>query len=218
MKLFNGIGKMVLSHKALLPYLTKQACSIKQATTVLVKMTAEDDEEHWKTCRHEIKACETQGDAVLSGFQEELYETVITSMMKSDLSSIAMSIDDFLDNVDSCADSILLYTPRHISSRIKEMASLIDNAADSLLELLSYVNDMKGKNYEMVVQCDRIAELEHETDSLYSEYIGYLFHEEKDPIELMRFKNIAEMFEGTMDSAKAVADAFRRFLLRYNQK
>jgi len=216
MSVFRSIGKMVKSRKALLPFLTKQACCIKQATTQLVEMTSRDDETHWKEFRHKIKSCETQGDSVLSSFQESLYDTIMTSSMKADLSSAAMRLDDFLDNIDSCSDSILLYTPNHISSRIKEMAALIDAAADALLDLLACVDDLQGKSYEIATQCDRIAEIEHETDSVYSEYIEYLFREETDAIEIMRFKNIAEMFEGTMDSAKAIADEFRRLLLRYN--
>lgn len=218
MKLFRRLGNVMTSRKALLPYLTKQACCIKQATTLLVEMSHSEGYENWKEYRARIKSCEKQGDSVLSAFQEELYNTIMTSMMKSDLASTASRIDDFLDNVDSCSDVILLYSPNHISSRIKEMAALIDSAADALLELLSCVDNVQDKAYEMITQCDRIAEIEHETDAVYAEYIEYLFREEKDAIEIMRFKNIAEMFEGTLDSAKAVGDDFRRFLLRYTEK
>ena len=63
--------------------------------------------------------------------------------------------------------------------------------------------------------CDRITELEHAADDAYEEYIGEIFRNEKNAIELMKYKNLAEELELTTDSAKKVSDHIRKLLLRY---
>jgi cytochrome c oxidase subunit IV len=53
------------------------------------------------------------------------------------------------------------------------------------------------------------------TPFAFAEYIGYIFTNEKDPIELMKYKNIAETFEAATDAAKRVSDSIRKMILRY---
>ena len=67
----------------------------------------------------------------------------------------------------------------------------------------------------MTIQCDRITELEHAADDTYEEYVGYIFQNQTDAIELMKSKNIAEMLEATTDTAKVFSDHIRKLLLRY---
>ena len=65
------------------------------------------------------------------------------------------------------------------------------------------------------MQCERITELEHAEDDSFAEYIGYIFTNEKNAIEVMKYKNIAEAFETATDAAKTVSDSVRKIILRY---
>ena len=81
--------------------------------------------------------------------------------------------------------------------------------------MISYFGDLK-KNYAQIsVQCERVTELEHAADDVFVEYIGYIFANETDPIELMKYKNIAEAFEAATDAAKRVTDSVRKIIMRY---
>ena len=72
------------------------------------------------------------------------------------------------------------------------------------------------RNYaQITMQCERITELEHAADDSFAEYIGYIFTNEKNAIELMKYKNIAEAFEAATDAAKDVSDNVRKIVLRY---
>ena len=48
--------------------------------------------------------------------------------------------------------------------------------------------------------------------------MGYIFQNESDPIELMKYKNIAEVLEETSDTAKRISDTVRMILLKYLDK
>ena len=81
--------------------------------------------------------------------------------------------------------------------------------------MMSYFGDLK-KNYSQIsVQCDRITELEHAADDTFAEYIGFIFTNESNAIEVMKYKNIAETLEATTDAAKRVSDSVRKMIMRY---
>lgn len=211
-KRFRGI---FASKTHILPIYTQQVAYIKQASSALVRMTNTGDPGEWEKLEKEVKLCETQGDAMLTEFYEQLYEGLFTSLDRLDLQTIAMYIDEFLDNINDSAKSVLLYMPERIDPQLVELAQYIESEADALKEVVVCLDNVKANFSNLTLQCDRITELEHAADDAYEEYIGYVFHSEKNPIELMKYKNIAEMFEGTTDTAKKVSDYVRKMLLRY---
>ena len=152
---------------------------------------------------------------MLTEFYEQLYEGIFTPIDRIDLQAIAMYIDEFLDNINDSAKSILRYMPQNIDIQLVELAEYICAEADALTLIVLSMDEMKKKFSEMTIQCDRITELEHAADETYEEYVGYIFQNETDAIELMKHKNIAEMLEATTDTAKVFSDHIRKLLLRY---
>ncbi|MBO8466243.1 MAG: DUF47 family protein [Bacteroidetes bacterium] len=217
MKPLKKIRGLFASKTHILPIYTQQVAYIKQASSALVKMTCTNEHEEWKRLEKEVKLCETQGDAMLTEFYEQLYEGVFTSLDRLDLQAIAMYIDEFLDNINDSAKSVLLYLPDRIDQQLVELAQYIESEADALKDLVVCLDNVKSNFSNLTLLCDRITELEHAADDAYEEYIGFVFHNEKNPIELMKYKNIAEMFENTTDAAKRVSDYVRKMLLRYSE-
>ncbi len=198
-----------------MPVFSRQATFLQQASEALCRMTETTDKGQWKLCEKEIKACEVQGDALLTEFHEQLYESLMTSVRRSDMQTIAMSIDEFLDHINDSAKSILLYLPARIDVQIRDLAQYINTEANALRIMMGLL-DSPRKNYsQIMLQCDRITELEHAADDAFAEYIGYVFTHEQNAIEVMKYKNIAEAFEATTDAAKDVSDNVRKIVLRY---
>lgn len=163
----------------------------------------------------EVKACEVQGDALLTEFYEQLYEKVITSIRRADLQTIALNIDELLDHINDSAKSILLYMPQRIDPQLRDLAQYIRAEADTIKSIASMLGDLRHNFSQISLGCDRITELEHAADDAYEEYIGYIFTQEKNAIELMKYKNIAETLEAATDAGKTVSDNIRKIILRY---
>ena len=193
----------------------QQATFLQHASEALCSMTETSDVLKWRSLEREVKACEVQGDALLTEFHEQLYENIMTSIRRSDMQTIAMGIDEFLDHINDSAKSILLYMPERIDVQIRDLAQYINAEADSLRMMMGLLTDMK-KNYAQIsLQCERITELEHAADDAFAEYIGYIFTNESNAIDVMKYKNIAEAFEAATDAAKDVSDSVRKIILRY---
>lgn len=215
MKIVRLFRRVFGRRQPFVPVFAQQATYLQQAAEALYDMTETLDASKWRLLEKEVKACEVQGDAILTEFHEQLYENLMTNIRRSDLQTIAMGIDEFLDHINDSAKSILLYMPERIDMQIRDMAQYIKAEADALKKLMGLLGDLK-KNYPQIsLQCERITELEHAADDAYAEYIGYIFTNEKNAIELMKYKNIAETFEAATDAAKTVSDSVRKIVLRY---
>lgn len=200
------------------PVFTKQAVFLKQAGVALTKMTATLSLEEWKVLEKEVKVCEVQGDAILNDFIDQLYEGIRSNIGKVDMQNVAMHIDEFLDGINNSAKSFLLYEPGRIDSNIQDLAQYIETEAGAIMEIMPLLNNIQSNFQELTMQCDRITELEHAADDSYEEYIAFLFRNEKDPIELIKYKNIAETLEATTDLGKKVSDIIRQIVIRYVNK
>lgn len=215
MKLLRLFRKITGRKPACAPVFAQQSTYLVQASRALVAMTETNDTLQWKMYEKEVKACEVQGDALLAEFHELLYEDFMTAATRGDMQTIAMDIDSFLDQINDSAKSIMLYMPERIDSQVHDIAQYISSEADSIRTMMPYLSDIKKNYSQIVMQCDRITELEHAADDAFAEYIGYIFTHETNPIELIKYKNIAETFEKTTDAAKRVSDSVRKVLMRF---
>ena len=215
MKLVKIFRRLLGRKQQYIPVFIQQVTYIQQASQALCRMTETMEPTQWRLYEKEIKACEVQGDAMLTEFHEMLYESLMASLRRSDLQTIAMSIDDFLDHINDSAKAILLYKPERIDMQIKDLAQFINTEAEALRKMMELLSDPRRNYARIVMQCDRITELEHAGDDTFAEYIGYIFINEDNAIEVMKYKNIAEAFESATDAAKAVSDIVRKIVLRY---
>ena len=199
----------------LTPVFARQADLLCQSSDPLVRMLSTLDPEQWKVCQREIKSCETQGDALLTDFREQLSLRLMGSLNRTDLTTIAMSMDDSLDVIKDAAKAVQIYQPRKIDPQLQELAQLISSEAHALRDLLPMLWHIKEKASAISLQCDRVTEMEHAADDAYEEYIGYIFTKEEDLREMTKYKNLAELFEKATDSQKHVADCVRLMVLRF---
>ncbi len=212
MKLFK---KLFRKPESATPLYIKQAECIQSAAVCLLQMMQTTDINEWYRLERQIKSYEVQADGLLTEIFENLYDSLQTPTGRSDMQTIAMAIDDFLDKINSSAKSIILYYPKRIDAQIEDLASYIKGSSDALVSMVRYFDNIRKNFTPINNQCDRIAQCEHEADETYEDYVGYIFQNESDAIELMKYKNIAEGLEETSDTAKRISDTIRMILLKY---
>lgn len=211
-----GIFKNLLAKRHF--YITvfaQQASYLQQAAGALCEMTETTDTSVWRRLEKEIKACEVQGDAILTELHEQLSERLTLRLRKMDVQNIALHIDDLLDHINDSAKSFHLYNPTRIDPHLSDLSQYLYAQTDAIKKLVSYFVDIRKNCSQIILQCERITELEHAADDAYEEYIGFIFKNEQNAIDVIKFKNIAENLEATTDAAKRVSDIIRKIIYKY---
>ena len=215
MHLLRSLRQLFRPRQDLAPFFQRQAAYLCQSSEALVKMVSGTDPEQWRMYHREIKGFEAQCDALLTEFREQLSERLMGSLNRTDLTTIAMSMDDCLDVIKDASKAVMIYAPRKIDPQLSELVQLIRTEALVIRELLPLLWDIRRKAAAITHHCDRVTEMEHAADDAYEEYIGYIFSHEEDFREMTKYKNLAELFEKATDCEKHVADCVRMMVLRF---
>lgn len=215
MKISSLFRNVVERRKFYVPVFAQQATYLQQASGALCEMMETVEVGQWRRLEKEIKACEVQGDALLTELHEQLSEKFVLNLRKIDVQGLALHIDELLDHINDSAKSIHLYNPDRIDPQLSDLAQYLHAQTDAIKKMMSYMGDMKAGYSELILQCERVTELEHAADDAYEEYIGFIFKNEKDAIQVIKYKNIAEALEAATDAAKRVSDFVRKIIFKY---
>lgn len=195
------------------PYFEKQAASFVAAAGHLSDLVRTSEVSERKNHYRNIKLCETQGDAVITTLYEEMVEIKSTPFDRADVQALAAMLDDFLDMINDSAKRIIIYLPKRIDPQVIELADYIKEDAVVLEQLIGQLKFIADRPMQVLQKCERIIQIEHASDDVFGEYMTFLFENEKDAIELVKYKNIVEALEDTTDSAKDIAGLIRKIAI-----
>ena len=129
--------------------------------------------------------------------------------MKLRLASPSHIIDlnkiEGLDGIEDTAHRLVSYGIDPVPRDMIELANIVNAcaiAAKSAFEALEH----KGPILEHCIEINR---LENEADLISRAAVADLFHKQKDPITLIKLKEVYEFFENTIDRFEDVADVLQ---------
>jgi predicted phosphate transport protein (TIGR00153 family) len=157
-----------------------------------------------------IKEIEHRGDDMTHAVMTKLNQTFITPFDREDIHRLASSLDDVLDFVNAAGQRLVLYKIRRAPSPAAALARLIVRQSEELTKAVSLLE--KGKH--VLEHCVEINRLEDEADSVCREAIANLFENEKDPIELIKMKELYEVLEMATDKAEDAANVLEAVVLK----
>lgn len=110
---------------------------------------------------------------------------------------------------------MLIYRPAKLDDQLKDLAQMAKSQSEVIHDVIPLLVDLKKNLPAISMACERVTELEHAADDAYEEYVGYIFINENDTRELVKYKNLAEMLENATDAHKRISDNIRKLLLNY---
>ena len=200
--------------KHFFPTYLKQAETAQIAAKYLKELVKSDDPEERKLLSRMIKKQESTGDELLREFYVELNGAFITPFDREDMNALAMDLDKFLDFINHSAKTILMYNPKKIDKQIKEIIDNIHEDASIMMQVFGLLDEL-GKNHQKISElCQKVTLIEHAVDDIYGDYISFLFSNEQDEIELLKYKEKAQVVEDTTDRAKDVTTTVKSIIIK----
>jgi hypothetical protein len=160
-----------------------------------------------------IKRLEHQADQVTHELVTRLNKSFITPLDREDIHLLASRLDDVLDRIDGAARRTAIFRAESAPQGAMILADVIARATEQLLNAVKVLE--KGKSGVVIKACIEVKRLEEEGDSAYAEWLGRLFDQEKDPIALMKWKEIYDTLEKTLDQAEDVANILESIAIKH---
>lgn len=160
----------------------------------------------------DIGKIEDEGDRVVHDIFHHLRSTFITPFDPEDIQALATALDDVLDGIEDVTYRIVAYRLKPVPSAVLLLAEKVSKSCAILADAI----DALHKKKPVVNFCIEINRIENEADKLERNLIAELFSNEKDPIELIRKKEIYELLEATTDRCEDVADVIQNVAVKHN--
>jgi predicted phosphate transport protein (TIGR00153 family) len=160
-----------------------------------------------------IKRLEHQADQITHELVTRLDRSFITPLDREDIHLLASRLDDVLDRIDGTARRTAIFRSGTAPQGVVILADVIVRATVELLNAVKVLE--KGKAGVVIKACIEVKKLEEEGDAAYSEWLGRLFDEERDPIALVKWKEIYDTMEKTLDQAEDVANILESIAIKH---
>jgi uncharacterized protein len=159
----------------------------------------------------EIKEVEHKCDFLTHEIIQRLHRTFVTPLDREDIHALARSLDDVMDAIDASAAIVRLYQIEHVRNDARELAKLVRMSADQVVIALQALERKRGVA-EPAVEINR---LENEADRAHQAALRRLFEEERDPIAIIKWKEILDFLEDATDRCEDVANVLEGVVVKH---
>jgi uncharacterized protein len=157
-----------------------------------------------------IQRIEREGDELTHAILTKLNQTFITPFDREDIHQLASKLDDVLDFINAACSRLVMYRITNPPPAAAELAKIILMQSEELQKAVSLMQ----KNGNILAHCVEINRLENEADQVSQQAIARLFEHEKDPINLIKIKELFEFLERATDKAEDVANVLETVVLK----
>ena len=157
-----------------------------------------------------LQEIEHRGDDMTHDIIRMLNQTFITPFDREDIHRLSSSLDDVLDFVNAAATRMTLYGITAPPPPAAQLAGLIVTQSEELAKGVSLLQD----NQHVLEHCVEVNRLENEADRVSRKAIAELFEREKDPIQLIKIKELYEVLETATDKAEDAANVLEAVALK----
>jgi predicted phosphate transport protein (TIGR00153 family) len=187
----------------------EQVRLISEAAQLLYDAVKEGNS-HLSRAAARIQQLEHEGDEIIHDIFTRLNQTFITPLDPEDIHSLSSRLDDVLDGIEDAAYRMVAYRLEPIPPEVVELCEVVRDCAKSLEKAFEKLN----RDEKLLDDCIEVNRLEDYADLLVRRAVAELFQQEKDPIALIKKKEIFEFLEATTDRCEDVADVLQNVVVK----
>jgi predicted phosphate transport protein (TIGR00153 family) len=183
---------------------------IRNGARLLKQMMSNDPPDMTKA--DAIKDVEHNCDGRTRGIIDAVNRTFVTPLDREDIHALAISLDDVMDAIDAAASVTRLYKIDHIRPGARRLADIVCESMDRITEALGKLDKQRAGILEIAA---RVNQLEREADRVHQDAIVALFDEERDPIRVIKWKEILDFLEAATDRCEDVGNLLEGVVVKH---
>jgi predicted phosphate transport protein (TIGR00153 family) len=171
--------------------------------------------EHPAQLAEKVKAIKTEehrADQLTHEINARIDSSFVTPIDREDIHALATRLDDVIDLLDGTARRAeMLRVGTNVKEPAKRLSRLLVDAAEHLQKGVAAgikkPNDVKAAAIE-------VKRIEEEGDAVYHEAVGALFDGKPDALDVIRWKELYDKLEESIDSCMAVVHSLQSISLK----
>ncbi len=183
-----------------------RACESFKGLISQIKNMSHEEIHHYTAY---IKEYESKEDEFERDIIVQLNKTFITPLDRGDIHDIVIGIGHSMDILNNVAQKIDKYRITEVPENLTKFVNIMIQVADELKKLIASLEKRKG----LPSSINKIHQLEVEADTLTHASMAELF-QMKDPIYIIKFKDVYEQLEDVINSMDDIAKLIRGISLK----
>lgn len=205
-------GLLFPQEKIFFELLENESKNVLDAASALHKLTTNFSRKT-ENYRQKIKKLEHVGDAIVAEIHQKLNSSFITPIDHEDIADLANTYDDVIDGIYTFVNRLHIYDIGKIDATLKGFSSLVLETTREIDK--AFVSMKKLSQKEIDLRYESVKRLEREADGLLDSATAALF-KKKNFVEILKFKELYEILEGTTDKCMDVVDIMRNIVLKHS--
>lgn len=161
-----------------------------------------------------LRELEHECDITTHEIMDKLNRTFVTPIDREDIHVLAKALDDVIDIIQSISERMVLFGIERKSQDLMGLVAILVESAVYVKKAVVGIRQMR-RSRRILDYCIEINRLENSGDRLAERAIGRLFQEEKDPMEVIKWKEIYDSTEIAIDKCEDIANIIEGIVVKY---
>ncbi len=159
---------------------------------------------------------EDQGDQIYMEIIEEINHSFVTPFDREDILWLAQELNRVLDHIQGTMEKVVIYKAGKPKEKyVPEMVNILVKASAEIKRSIIRLRNIRESHAEIIESCEKIRSYEHDGDDFYRAGIANLFKKSTDAVEVIKWKEIYEHLETTLDNCEAVSNVIKGVAVKY---
>jgi uncharacterized protein Yka (UPF0111/DUF47 family) len=159
-----------------------------------------------------IKEIEHEADVVTHQCLEAWHRTTRWPTRREEVHRLITGMDDIVDYIEASSDRVSLYELTSMTAECIDLARVLVRSTEEIKIALGELRYVRGDR-KLLDRCIEINRLENEADSILRNAVARLFKGSKDPVMMIKWKEIYENLENATDCCEDVANIIEGIVL-----
>ncbi|MCR4305727.1 MAG: DUF47 family protein [Candidatus Daviesbacteria bacterium] len=162
----------------------------------------------------QIQELEQKGDQISHNIYNSINSTFVTPLDREDIIMLTQSLDDVVDLIDTSASTIIVYNVKKITPVVQEFSEIITSSTKLVAAILPKIRHRRSFSevHKAIIEINR---LENKADDLLRKSLTKLFKNPKDPIDVIRWRDIYGRLEHITDKTEDIANVLQNLVTKY---
>ncbi len=162
----------------------------------------------------QLRDIEHEADITTHEIIDKLNRTFVTPLDREDIHELASEMDDVVDIIQSLSSRMFLYGVDHSTDDLKTMADILLQSCETIRKAVPLIRNM-DESRRLLDYCIEINRLENAGDHAHDLALSKLFKTKPDPIEVIKWKEIYEVVEATIDRCEDIANVIEGIVVKH---